>query len=212
MNIAVDFITVGPFQENTFILWDKESNSALLVDPGDEPGEIISKIKRLDLDPVGIINTHAHLDHVGAVSKIKEEYSIPFYLNKNEKQILEHYPEMCRMFGINPNKIPTVDHWISGDGEMKIDDFIITYLETPGHTPGGTTYMIDGHCFCGDSLFAGSIGRTDLPGGNFTTLMNSLEKLKDELNHDWVIHPGHGPKTSMRYELKHNPFLDLLNC
>ena len=145
-------------------------------------------------------------------AKIKEEYSIPFYLNKNEKQILEHYPEMCRMFGINPNKIPTVDHWISGDGEMKIDDFNITYLETPGHTPGGTTYMIDGHCFCGDTLFSGSIGRTDFPGGNFTTLMNSLEKLKDELNHDWVIHPGHGPKTSMRYELKHNPFLDSFNC
>ena len=211
MNIAVDFITVGPFHENTFIIWEKESHSAFLIDPGDEPDRVISKIKTLDLDPVAIINTHAHLDHVGAVSKIKDEFSIPFYLHKNENQILEHYPEMCRMFGIQPNEIPTVNHWISGDGEMKFNDFNITYLETPGHTPGGTTYMIDGHCFCGDTLFAGSIGRTDLPGGDYTTLMNSLEKLKDKLNHDWVIHPGHGPNTSMRNELKHNPFLDSIN-
>ncbi len=210
MNITVDSVTVGPFQENTFILWEKESHSALLVDPGDEPDEIISKIKTLDLNPVGIINTHAHLDHVGAVSKIKDEYSIPFYLHKDENHVLEHYPEMCRMFGITPYKIPSVDHWISGDGEMKLGEFNITYLETPGHTPGGTTYTIDGHCFSGDTLFSGSIGRTDLPGGHYTTLMNSLEKLKNKLNPDWVIHPGHGPDTSMRYELNHNPFLDSL--
>ena len=211
LNINVDSITVGPFQENTFILWEKELRSALLIDPGDDPDEIISKIRTLDLVPVAIINTHAHLDHVGAVSKIKDKFSIPFYLHKDEKQILEHYPEMCRMFGMKPYEIPTVDNWISGDGEIKFDNLKVTYLETPGHTPGGTTYMIDGHCFCGDTLFYGSIGRTDLSGGNFTTLMNSLGKLKNKLNHDWVIHPGHGPDTSMRHELKHNPFLDSFN-
>ena len=208
MSIIVDSITVGPFQENTFILWEKGLRSALLVDPGDEPCRIISKIKTQELTPLAIINTHAHLDHIGAVSKIKEEFSIPFYLHKNEKIILEHYPEMCSMFGIQSYEIPYVDHWISGNGEMKFDDFNITYLETPGHTPGGIAYMIDGHCFTGDTLFAGSIGRTDLPGGNYNTLMKSLRKLKNKLNHDWVIHPGHGPDTSMRYELKHNPFLD----
>ena len=211
MNISIDSVTVGPFHENTFISWDKESRSALLIDPGDEPYRIISKIRTLELTPIAIINTLAHLDLVGAVSKIKEEFSIPFYLHKNESQILEHYPEMCRMFGIKHYEIPSVEHWISGDGEIKLDNFKITYLETPGHTPGGTTYMIDGHCFSGDTLFAGSIGRTDLPGGNYTTLMNSLRKLINKLNHDWVIHPGHGPNTSMRHELKHNPFLDSFN-
>lgn len=210
MNIAVDFITVGPFQENTFIIWEKETHSALLIDPGDESEEIILKIKSLDLAPIAVLNTHAHLDHVGAVSKIKEEFSIPFYLHKDEKQILEHYPEMCRMFGIKPNETPLVDNWISGDGKMKFEDFSITYLETPGHTPGGTTYLLDGHCFCGDTLFFGSVGRTDLPGGSYSTLMKSLGKLKTKLDHDWVIHPGHGSKTSMRNELLHNPFLSSL--
>tara|TARA_B100000959_G_scaffold194374_1_gene203277 strand:+ start:2184 stop:2891 length:708 start_codon:yes stop_codon:yes gene_type:complete len=208
LSIIVDSIAVGPFQENTFILWEKELRSALLIDPGDDPDEIISKIRTLDLVPFAIINTHAHADHVGAVSKIKDEFSIPFYLHKDEKQILEHYPETCRMLGIQSYEIPTVDYWISGDGEMKFDNFIITYIETPGHTPGGTTFTIDGHCFTGDTLFSGSIGRTDLPGGNYLTLMNSLRKLNDKLNHDWIIHPGHGPNTFMRHELKHNPFLD----
>ena len=207
MSIVIDYVTVGPFQENTFFVWNKNSHSVLLIDPGDDPDTILLKIKSLSLNPVGIINTHAHLDHVGAVAVIKDEFSVPFYLHQAEKQILEHYPDMCSMFGIKARKVPKVDHWINGDCDIQIEEFTITCIETPGHTPGGTTFLIEENCFCGDTLFAGSIGRTDLPGGNYTTLMESLKKMKNRLNHDWNIFPGHGPKTTMKNELYNNPFL-----
>ena len=207
MSIIVDFVTVGPFQENSFIVWQEESRSAFLIDPGDEPEKIIRKINELNVDPQLILNTHAHLDHVGGVKKIKDTFSIPFYIHCEEKRILEHYPDMCRMFGMIPGETPEVDYWISGEGEFDFEGMKLEYIETPGHTPGGTTFVLDGHCFCGDTLFAGSIGRTDLPGGNYNTLMDSILKLKNKLDPECVIHPGHGETTTMKHELIHNPFL-----
>ena len=210
MSIIVDFVTVGPFKENSFILWEEETSVAILIDPGDEPEVIISKIEFLKVTPLAILNSHAHLEHIGAVSKIKNEYSIPFYLHKKENKILEHYPEMCSMFGITSYDTPIVDHWITGDGEIKFNSFNIQYFETPGHTPGGTSYIINDMCFCGDTLFSGSIGRTDLPGGDYSTLIRSIKKMKLKLSPNWPIFPGHGPSTTMGEELIHNPFLTSL--
>ena len=164
----------------------------------------------LKIRPLAIFCTHAHLDHIGAISKIKEEYKIPFYLNNKEKIILDHYPEMCRMFNVTKNETPRVNHWLEGDGIVQLNDINIQYFETPGHTPGGTSFIIGEICFCGDTLFAGAIGRTDFPGGDYSTLIESIVKIKNRIGSNWLIYPGHGPATTMIQELDNNPFLSII--
>ena len=139
-------------------------------DPGDDAHLIIDVIERNSITPKAIINTHAHLDHIGAVQHLKEKYKIPFYLHTNEKMILEMYEASCKMFGIVSNPRPEVDIWFKNEGELIIDKFRFNTLNTPGHTPGGTCLQIQNHIFVGDTIFRGSVGRTDLPGGDSTLL------------------------------------------
>jgi len=163
--------------------------------------------KKINLQPIAIINTHAHLDHIGAVAEIKERYTIPFYLHIAEKPVLESYPIATRMFGLQEKETPSVDKWIESGGPLIIGPFTFSIIETPGHTPGGCSYVIEDCVFVGDTLFQGSIGRTDLPGGDWPTLENSLVNLMTSLNLDIKVYSGHGPITSLRIEKEQNPFL-----
>ncbi|SVB95249.1 uncharacterized protein METZ01_LOCUS248103 [marine metagenome] len=159
------------------------------------------------MDPIGIINTHAHLDHIGAVYPLKEKYQIPFYLNVNEKLILDMYEQTCEMFGIIPKEKPEVDIWFTDEGKIRIGEFHFNTLNTPGHTPGGTCLELGNHIFVGDTLFRGSVGRTDLPGGDWSTLESSLVHIIQSFNHNKIVHSGHGPDTTLLIELEKNPFL-----
>ena len=181
MNLFIKKIVTGPFQENSYLLVDKSSNKSVLIDPGDEGQKIINYINEKNIVPLAIINTHAHLDHIGAISEIKEKYSIPFYLHVGEKPILDSYPLACRMFGIKPGKSPSVDEWLHSSGKLLIEPFKFLIIETPGHTPGGCSFLINDAIFVGDTLFQGSIGRTDLPGGDRKILDKSLIKLIKKL-------------------------------
>ena len=206
MSLKVERIVTGPFQENSYVAWQDGLPSCLVIDPGDDPGLIIEVILGKDLSPIAVVNTHAHLDHIAGVSDLKEKYGIPFYLHPNEKPILDGYERDCAFFGITPKITPTVDHWLSA-GELKVSDFLIQCVETPGHTPGGTCLIINDHVFTGDTIFAGSVGRTDLPGGNWDTLCDSLVKAMENISHNYILHPGHGPDTTLEKEIKQNPFL-----
>ena len=177
MKLSIKTIVTGPFQENTYLLIDKLSDKCILFDPGDEGQKIINYINENDLIPIAIINTHAHLDHIGAIAEIKEKYSIPFYLHVDEKPILDSFPIACRMYGIKKGKSPSVDKWINSSGDLVIGPFKLSIIETPGHTPGGCSYLINNVIFVGDTLFKGSIGRTDLPSGDRKVLDESLIKL-----------------------------------
>jgi glyoxylase-like metal-dependent hydrolase (beta-lactamase superfamily II) len=179
----------------------------VLIDPGDEDQKIIQVLEENNLQPIAIINTHAHLDHIGAVAEIKERYTIPFYLHIAEKPVLESYPIATRMFGLQEKETPSVDKWIESGGPLKIGPFAFSIIETPGHTPGGCSYVIEDCVFVGDTLFQGSIGRTDLPGGDWPTLENSLVNLMTSLDLDIKVYSGHGPATSLRIEKEQNPFL-----
>ena len=207
MKLVVQSIVTGPFQENTYIVSDQVSSQCVLIDPGDEYQKIIQVLEENNLQPIAIINTHAHLDHIGAVAEIKERYTIPFYLHIAEKPVLESYPIATRMFGLQEKETPSVDEWIESGGPLIIGPFAFAVIETPGHTPGGCSYVIEDCVFVGDTLFQGSIGRTDLPGGDWPTLENSLVNLMTSLDLDIKVFSGHGPATSLRIEKEQNPFL-----
>ena len=207
MNLIVETIITGPFQENSFIGWSSNSNEAFLIDPGDDVHLIIDFIENNGLVPNAIINTHAHLDHIGAVQPLKEKYNIPFYLHKNESFILETYEASCKLFGLEPNPKPQVDIWFDSECELNINKFKFNTINTPGHTPGGTCLQVENHIFVGDTIFKGSVGRTDLPGGNSNLLQKSLIHLMNSIDHNSILHSGHGPDTTLNDELNKNPFL-----
>ena len=207
-DVIVEKIVTGPFQENTFVVRSVESNQTLIIDPGDDEVRIIEFIRSKKLIPLAILNTHAHLDHIGAVSKLKESFNIPFYLHEEEKMILDYYEESCEMFGLLPKQKPKVDKWLKNHKSLTIKDFKVKIINTPGHTPGGVCYEIDNHIFVGDTIFKGSVGRTDLPGGNWDNLKKSLFQLIDTVNHEKIVHSGHGDDTTLKHELVSNPFLN----
>ena len=207
MKLQVHRLITGPFQENSYILADELSNQCVFIDPGDEADKIISFIDNNKFNPIGIINTHAHLDHIGAVEDLKSRYKIPFHLHYLEKSILESYPMSCRIFGIKEKPVPTVDNWIQNSGELNIGTFRFSIIETPGHTPGGCCLLIDNIIFVGDTLFHGSVGRTDLPGGDWDFLEKSLLNLMKNIDPDVKVYSGHGIETNLKIEMEKNPFL-----
>jgi len=207
LSLRIETVITGLFKENSYIGWHVGSSNAFLIDPGDDYKLIIKVIEDNHLIPNVIINTHAHLDHISAVQPLKEKYNIPFYLHSEEKTILDTYEDSCQIFGLPIRQKPEVDIWFNDEQKIKIKQFTFNTLNTPGHTPGGTCLQLENHLFVGDTLFKGSIGRTDLPGGNLTKLESSLVHLLKSMNHNFIVHSGHGPDTSLGVELKENPFL-----
>lgn len=205
--LKIHKITTGPFQENGYIIHAENSSNCVIIDPGDNPNLFINTIEEKNLKPLAIINTHGHIDHIHAIQPIKEHFSIPFYIHQNEKMYIDHYPNACIAYGMTPNKKPVVDHWLNNEKDLQIGEFKFEVIHTPGHTTGGVCFKINGDMFTGDTLFKGSIGRTDFPGGDYGTLMNSLLKLTNEIPGETRIHSGHGPSTTMQEEIASNPFL-----
>ena len=198
-------IVNGPFQQNAYVIWN--STHSFVIDPGGDSDRIIDVIKSNNLSPSAILNTHAHLDHIGAISTLIQFGQYPFYLHKDEIKLLNAANEYTIMFGIPNIHIPTVDNIIDESSMLCFSGYEIEVIETPGHTAGGVSYLIDGHLFTGDTLFFGSIGRTDLPGGNLDTLLNSINTKLMGLEESIIIHSGHGKDTSIGIEKKTNPFL-----
>jgi glyoxylase-like metal-dependent hydrolase (beta-lactamase superfamily II) len=207
LNLTVHTVVTGPFQENTFLLVDNSHQELLFIDPGDDPERLVSVVEQVKAIPVAILNTHAHIDHVSAVEVLRSRYRIPFYLHHGEKPILDHFEEMASFLGIAAGKPPEVDVWIEKEEVLTLGPFTLQVLETPGHTPGGVSYLVEDHLFVGDTLFHGSVGRTDLPGGDWPQLQKSLVKLLQTVDPQVVIHTGHGPDTTLEVERKQNPFL-----
>ena len=207
--MEVIFETVGPFAENSLFLCDPATKEAVAVDPGDEAPRLLEIVERGGWRVKYILNTHAHIDHVGAVEAVKRATGAPFYLHERELELLEHLPMQASMFGLTAPVTPEVDGHLAGGDVFEFGDGIkVEVLDTPGHSPGGVTLRVGDVLVVGDTLFSGSIGRTDLPGGDHETLMKSIrEKL---LPHDdaVLVYPGHGPRTTIGEERATNPFLN----
>jgi hydroxyacylglutathione hydrolase len=199
--------TVGMFQENTFFLRARDRDEVVLIDPGDEPERLIETLESRGWRAVAIVNTHGHIDHVGAVAPLQEQLGIPFYLHSADQFLLDQLQHSARNWGVEAPETPTVDHRLDELETLELAGLAIGVLHTPGHTPGGVSLVVDGRVFAGDCLFLGSIGRTDFPGGNTAQLLASIKNRLLALPDETVVHSGHGPDTTIGHERRHNPFL-----
>ncbi|MEH7524860.1 MBL fold metallo-hydrolase [Bacillus sp. JJ1503] len=204
-------LPLGPLQTNCYIL-SKENNICLIFDPGEESDKLSSYIQKAKLKPVAIILTHAHFDHIGAVDDIREEYNIPVYIHEKEADwLLDPALNGSSRYEMIPNiSGKPADIIINNEQEIRIGDFTLQIYETPGHSPGSISIYIkdSGLVVAGDALFYGSIGRTDLPGGNHQQLLNSIHNKLLGLPEETIVLPGHGPATTIGQEMDTNPFLN----
>jgi len=205
--IHVTTTVVGPFQENTFFLRLSDRPETVIIDPGAEGEKLAALLDGHELRPVAILNTHGHLDHIGAVSFLQSRYRIPFHLHAEDEAIAQGAPEHARFFGVEVPDVPEVDQTLSDGATLRLGGLEIEIAHTPGHTPGGVSFLVDGHVFAGDTLFQGSIGRTDLPGGDHAALIRSIQERLLPLPDKTIVHPGHGPDTTIGEERRANPFL-----
>lgn len=203
-------IPLGQMQTNCYVL-AMEDSSCLIIDPGSEGEKLIKFLREKDLNPVGIVLTHAHFDHIGAVDEIRDEYQIPAYVHINEKDWLTSPELNCSNFmKVGKIQVKEADGVITGEQEMTIGSFTFQILETPGHSPGSVSlYFADtGIVTSGDALFNGGIGRTDLPGGNHEQLLQSIHEKLFGLPEETIVLCGHGSVTTIGNEMNSNPFLN----
>ncbi|MDQ0156396.1 MBL fold metallo-hydrolase [Robertmurraya andreesenii] len=202
-------IPLGPLQTNCYIIANKEKK-CLIFDPGEEGSKLIRHLEQRKLTPLAILLTHAHFDHIGAVDDIRNRYHIPVYLHEQEKGwLMDPALNGSQFFMMGPIKVNPADHVINGEGKMEVGDFSFEVFATPGHSPGSVSYYFeDGFVVSGDALFQGSIGRTDLPGGNHEVLIKSIHEKLLVLPEETQVLPGHGPTTTIESEMDSNPFLN----
>ena len=207
--MIIEQLTLGPFMVNCYIVGDADSGDAVLVDTGDNAQRIIKKVESHGLKPVCIANTHAHVDHVGAVKEVGTYYEIGFHLHAGDKPVLEGLQTQSRFFGVRYDGTPEITAYLEDGAILKAGTIEMEVLHTPGHSPGGVCFHIPSEkvLFSGDTLFAGSIGRTDLPGGSFNELINSINEKLLVLPDDTVVYSGHGPESTIGREKLSNPFL-----
>jgi len=208
MNTILETITVGALDVNCYILGCKIHKKAVVIDPGDNSKTILDFIKKNSLKLTHIINTHAHADHVGANGKIKDASGVPILIHKGDADFLvsESNKEMAHFYGVNPS--PKADRLLN-DGEIIeiCPDISLKVIHTPGHSPGGICLHHNGFLFTGDTLFANSIGRSDLHGGSHNDLINSIKTKLIILDDKIKVFPGHGPPSTIGEEKQYNPFL-----
>ena len=205
--MIVRTVCTGAFQENCYLAADSKSKEAFIIDPGEGVDEIAEAVERDGLKPVAITNTHAHIDHIAGVEALKEKYSIPFWLHKDDAFWLDEAPNAAAMFGLTFGKIPKVDRWLKPGETLECGSLRFRIGLAPGHTPGHLLFVGEGAAFVGDVLFPDSIGRTDLPGGDYATLIRSIRRELLPLPDETVVYAGHMEPTTIGKEKRTNPFI-----
>lgn len=205
--MIIERIVVGTLMENTYIVADEETRASVIIDPGDEPERIASRVNELQLTVDKLICTHGHVDHVGAVESLKTLLGAGFFLHPNDEMYLAYTAENGRLYGMSDLENPKVDTYIKDGDRLACGGHQLEVMETPGHSPGGVILLCGEDAFVGDLIFAGSIGRTDLPGGDYGMMMASLETVLLRLPDKTKLHPGHGESTTLAVERRYNPFL-----
>jgi len=194
-------------QTNCYLVYDDTSRQAIVVDPGEEASVIVEKIDKFQLNVIQIILTHGHGDHISAVDTVRNKYSVEVAIGKDDAEMLTNATlNLSEALGI-PFTLNPAEVLLSEGDTITVDKHVLKVVDTPGHTAGGITLVGNGFVISGDLIFAGSIGRTDLPGGDYNTIIDSIKQKVIILDDKTVIYPGHGPKTNVGQEKIFNPFL-----
>lgn len=204
--LHIEVIEIPLLPNNVIVLADPDARQAAIVDPGIESDFILERIRRAGWDLVAILNTHGHFDHVAGNAFFKQATGAPLYLHQAEVDLALHAGEMAAWFGLTVPDSPAPDVVWQGGETFTLGRFRFQVRPTPGHSPGGISLITDGAAFVGDVLFAGSIGRTDLPGSDLETLLASIRRELFSLPEETVIYSGHGPTTTVGREKRFNPF------
>jgi len=206
--MLIDRVVVGVLQSNSYIVFDQEFGEGLVIDAGEEPQKIIHKIEEKGIKVEGIYVTHCHFDHILAVGELKEALGCKFYIHRADEEVLKRSVEDAELYlGLSSFDPPKPDGYIDDGDEIRVGRNILKVLHTPGHTPGSVSYVFDGGVFTGDTLFAGSIGRTDMFGGDIKLLVKSVVEKLFKLPDQYAIYPGHGPTSTIGIEKKFNPYV-----
>lgn len=200
-----------PFMKNGYLVAEDQGSAAVLIDPGDEVHDLITRAASEGLDVQAILLTHAHLDHITGVEQARAAFAVATWLHPDDDPLYRAVEQQGLMFGLNVKAQPPVDRFYAPGERLTVGRLTIAVLPTPGHSPGGVCLEVregtDTQLFVGDTLFAGTIGRTDLPGGEHETLIRSIKTVLLAFPDDTPVHPGHGPSTTIGAERRSNPYL-----
>ena len=209
MSLVIRHVVVSPFSENSYVLMCSRTHEAILIDPGDEAPRIEGLIASMKAKPVAMYATHAHLDHVGAIADLQDRYDVPTYLPEPDREWMEVLPLQAKMFRLTSPRVPRIDAPLLDGQRVAFGDIEGRAIFTPGHTQGGTCLYFEAEkvLITGDTLFVGSVGRTDLPGGDWETLAASIREKLFVLPKDVIFYPGHGDEGRLGDEIADNPFV-----
>lgn len=203
----VTSLVVGPLQVNCFLVACPQTRDLLIIDPGDEAARILAAVHACGGRPVAVVNTHGHFDHVGANRELLAACGAELLIHELDLPLLQRAEYQAQFYGLHAERSPTPDRLLQDGDEIPFGQVSCRVIHLPGHSPGGIALLCGRHLFVGDVLFAGSIGRTDLPGGDQRTLVTGIRRRLWGLPGDTVVHPGHGPDTTIARERSSNPYV-----
>ena len=200
-------LIVGPLETNCYLVFCPETLECAVVDPGAEGDQIIRLIEKRSFKPTLLLNTHGHIDHIGANKDIKERYDIPFYIHSADSPMLVSVLQSEMGIFMGAKDSPPPDHFFEDGEKIEIGKSFLKVIHTPGHSPGSVSFLGDGFLLSGDTLFCGGVGRTDLPGGSWQEMVSSINNKILTLPDEMIVLPGHGPHTTVGQEKSSNPFI-----
>lgn len=205
--LEIERLVLGPIQANGYLVLREDGRTAVVIDPGAEPDRVIAALGERGVEPEAILLTHAHLDHVGGVAGVRRRWDVPIYLHPADRDLYDAALQQAAAFGLEIEEPPPPDRALEDGQVLELAGLALEVRHSPGHSPGGVVFCAPGHAFVGDCVFAGSVGRVDLPGGDAGTLLASIREKILSLPDDTVVWPGHGPETTVGREAESNPFL-----